>query len=222
VLGIALLFAAATLPSGARAEEDGTQSSAKTVTEKRADPWAGPDDAFDPRHGEEEPPIPVFERPHLRLGVHYEAAALLGPASGAFQGLDILAGARLTEVWSVGARVLAGLGGWAMPGSRLMTSLGAGLSGEYLCRDVAGPGTGLALALTLGSWLPDACDGAACRSYPLLALAHLGYLSHASHVWTSPLWALSTGVSGGVGYDPSFGEVAGRVGLYLGVEVSAR
>jgi hypothetical protein len=222
-LGVGLLFAATTLPSGARADEAVPESArAKTAEKKAADPWAGPDDPFHPDHGEEDPPIPAFESPHFRLGIHYEAAALLGSASGVFEGLDILAGARLTESWSIGARVLAGIGGWAAPGSRLMTSIGAGLSAEYLCPDVAGPGTGLALALTLGSWLPDACNTAACRTYPLLALAHIGYLSHASQIWTSELWALSTGVSGGVGYDPSFGDVAGRVGLYVGVETSAR
>lgn len=166
-------------------------------------------------------PVPVFAGPHFRLGVHGEAGGFLSRFPGAYGGLEVLAGVRVSTELSIVARVNADLGGWDNgQGADLLTSIAGGAGVEYVVLGAFGPGSGLALGLTGGVYLPDACGDGACPFLAPIGLAHVAWLFGGGYTPTNPLAAFSLGLSGGVGYDVELQEAAGRVTLYFGYELS--
>lgn len=170
---------------------------------------------------EEEEPVPVFGDPHFRLGLHVEAGGLLARTSGLYGGVEVLAGVRVTTELSIIVRTNLDLGGWEQQsGVDLLSSIAAGAGVEYLVFGAFGDGSALALGVTAGVYLPDACGLLPCSFVAPIGLAHVAWLFGGGYTPTNPLAAFALGISGGAGYDVELREAAGRITLYFGYELS--
>jgi len=185
------------------------------------DRWAG-EDEIDWENDAEEP-APAFESPHIRVGLHPHAGVVFGDDLGGFGGLELLLGTRIWSSFSLLTRLQGDVGAWDAPQSSLYLSGSAGLGGEYLVHDFVGPGTRLALGLTVDAWLRGACQTPTCLPTLLPSgTAHVGLMFAGVHDSTLPLSTLSIGVSGGAGYDPVAESMAGRLSIYFGYDFSER
>jgi len=183
--------------------------------------WEG-DDEIDWEEDTEEP-APAFESPHIRVGLHPHAGVVFGDDLGGFGGLELLLGTRIWSSFSLLTRLQGDVGAWDHPQSSLYLSGSAGLGGEYLVHDFVGPGTRLALGLTVDAWLRGACQTPTCLPTLLPSgTAHVGLMFAGVHDSTLPLSTLSIGVSGGAGYDPVAESMAGRLSIYFGYDFSER
>lgn len=167
------------------------------------------------------PGPPSFRGPQLRLGFHVSAGALLhDPRWGGFGGLDVIAGARVAKEWSVFARIDVAAGGWAAQGPRFFNAAGASLGVEHIAFRAFGTGTALAVAIEGGVWLPDECRGGACLFLAPMLDVSAAYLTNMNREPANPLAAWSIGLSGGLGVDVAHEQLAGRVVLFVGHDVS--
>lgn len=162
---------------------------------------------------------PAFDGPHLRLGAHALGGAVLGDAMGGFAGLDLLLGMRLWRDFSIISRIDIDLGAWDHPAGSPYLGGALGLGGEYVAP--VGRGTAWAFGLTLGPWLRGACQRPDCLSTLLpTATGHVAFFK-SRHAPEIALSALSIGLLGSAGYDPVASNLAGRVGVYFGYELSS-
>jgi len=183
------------------------------------EPIEGPVDDDDEE--EEIRPVVAFSGPHMRLGFHLGAGAVLNdPRWGGFGALDVVLGARVAKEWSVIGRLDLALGGWDSQGPRFTKAVGGGVGVEHIAFRIFGAGTALALSATGGVWLPDECRSDTCLFFaPMLDLS-AAYLTNMSYEPANPLAAWSIGLSAGIGYDVANEELAGRLVFSVGHDVS--
>src|SRR5690606_35496374 len=124
------------------------------------EPIEGP---VDDDEEEEIRPVVSYSGPHMRLGFHLGAGAVLyDPRWGGFGSLDVVLGARVAKEWCVIRRLDVALGDWASQGPRLTKGVGGGVGVEHIASRIFGTGTAHGLSATGGVWRPDKCRSDTC------------------------------------------------------------
>lgn len=173
--------------------------------------------------GRDEEAERAFDGPMLRLGVRGALSAQLYDDPGAAAGAEVLLGARLSRelslVWALSALPL----GVSARGDWILAAAGE-LGVAVLLFDGLGEQHALSLSGTVGVWLPNACRA----QVDCLVAAPLGTLralfldfGESPNPETGIFSALSFGLAASAGFDPTFGEVLGRISLLAGFELAA-
>jgi hypothetical protein len=162
--------------------------------------------------------VPAFQGPQFRLGIRGVAGAIAKPAYGAFAGIDVLAGARVTDSVSIIARLDVDGGGWQRGAGAAFFSFSpqAGVDVLLFGDSPSSKGTAVQLGLTGGAWV---VAERTVLAGPMLT-AHVGWVFKMPYVHVSAVEGWSMGALVGLGDDPAHAVAVVRLGLYVGHEFS--
>lgn len=172
-------------------------------------------------------PVPRFEGPMFYVSVAAGLTAILYDQYDGVLSIVPTFGARVTSSLSLIARAWLGPAGFGVHEANTahyVTELGLGLGVDVHLFDVFQSGSrrgAIDLSLVAGPWLAG-CDDRTCTWTPAMVSAQLGLSPFLiPNAATSGYAGLPMfGIEGGAGYDVEHGHAVGRIGLYVGVDLS--